>query len=485
MSVSSHLFELIKSLTKNDKRYFQMHSEFQGGYKIYMELFDMMDKQQVYDEEFIREQLGIDHLHVVKGYLYNQILKSLQSSCTKDQINIAQQINTLLSETLLLEKRGLYHHARKHLKKAKKLAIKYSKLHLLVPIIRKEISYLFFLDKKKIHQQFKILHQESQENNRNLMIESKIKDLYYQITILERTKMYSQQQIKTLSDTWEAFEQEYKIDQIDSFYIQFLKECIRSIFARFRLDKQARLKHYQKAIAVWESHRWMIKEESHSYKIHLANLLNCYFAVRQWDVFPELIQKFKSIPSRNFNEEAESFQSYAFYELLYFLNTRKLEHAVSALAEITKGIKTYQSKINKSRELSFYYNISILYFLLNDFKEAHNWLKKILDQQKNDHRKDIQRFAMILELFYHYELRQFELVQNLWGTVKRRLQSWAPLSNFEAIVMNSLKDILYSAQEKEKLSLMQQMQQDLQGLSGQKSELGMEEIMLWTEKHLS
>jgi hypothetical protein len=55
MKPSTELHDLIKSLTKSEKRFFKLHSSLQSGDKNYLRIFDAIDKQKVYDEDAIKK----------------------------------------------------------------------------------------------------------------------------------------------------------------------------------------------------------------------------------------------------------------------------------------------------------------------------------------------------------------------------------------------------------------------------------------------
>ena len=83
---SSHLYELIKSLSKAEKRYFKVFvtrhtaSDSQNNAQI---LFDAIDKQKTYNEELLLEQLSkyvfVKKFSIAKARLYDTILKSLDA----------------------------------------------------------------------------------------------------------------------------------------------------------------------------------------------------------------------------------------------------------------------------------------------------------------------------------------------------------------------------------------------------------------------
>jgi len=80
---SNHLFLLIKSLTKSEKRYFHRFATRHNAKENnqYLALFDAIQKQEQYDETLLKKELvgksSIQHFPVMKRYLYEQILESL------------------------------------------------------------------------------------------------------------------------------------------------------------------------------------------------------------------------------------------------------------------------------------------------------------------------------------------------------------------------------------------------------------------------
>lgn len=79
MRQSDDLFRLVKSMSKSEKRYFKLFASMQGKNKKYLLLFDAIDRQGVYNESALKEELKqekfVRQLAVTKGYLYNLILK--------------------------------------------------------------------------------------------------------------------------------------------------------------------------------------------------------------------------------------------------------------------------------------------------------------------------------------------------------------------------------------------------------------------------
>ena len=76
---SQALFHLIKALNKLEKRYFKLYSSRHviGEKNNYVRIFDLIDKQSLYDESAILEKASISkkQLENYKRHLYELILK--------------------------------------------------------------------------------------------------------------------------------------------------------------------------------------------------------------------------------------------------------------------------------------------------------------------------------------------------------------------------------------------------------------------------
>jgi len=479
------VFELIKSLTPNEKGYFRRFCDLQKGEKNYLDLFNVLEKMDRYDEAVLaaafKERTFYKDLHVVKNYLYNLILRSLRSFYWESTVD--QEINDQITDAVLLEKRGLYELARSSLVKARKLAIKYHRYYLLIPITKKEGSLWPLLEDRRLLEKMQTMNDELLAASQEIHNEIAIYIYYHRWTTFQRARQQESdsETWEQLLEAWTDFEKNHPQNHYKSFYSSYLLDCIRATAAFFQKDPATRFTHSAQVLEKWAANEHMIKTEPHVYKIHLSNHLSCCFQLQKWELFPALIAKLKALPSGNFNEEAEAFQNYAFYELLYLLNTRDFERAKDSLESITRGIEQYKAKINKARELSFYYNISVLYFMLEDFDKALLWLVRILNHPQTDHRRDLQRFAQILQLFYHYELGSVVFLESMAPNVRRKINRWSPLNEWEVFLFQLLDHLMTTTSNKATKAVFKTALNNLQ--SGEyEALLGYDEIRIWLEK---
>ena len=123
---SEQLFNLIKALSKGEKRFFKLYVSRLGNVndKKFIILFDAIEKQKKYDEEKIlnrEKDLNPKQLPNLKTHLYFQLLKSLRLSNSNNLRSI--KMMDLIDYARLLYSKCLYKECVKMLDKAKKAAI--------------------------------------------------------------------------------------------------------------------------------------------------------------------------------------------------------------------------------------------------------------------------------------------------------------------------------------------------------------------------
>src|SRR6056297_2223260 len=138
---TEHLFQLVKSLSKAEKRNFRLYANRlkNGEERKFLHLFDIMDKQEVYNEkEILKKAKNIkpQQLSNLKAHLYKQLLKSLRLQNANNDTEIS--IREWIDYAKVLYNKGLYKQSLRILEKTKNSAAKYHKPSLQYEIIEFE-----------------------------------------------------------------------------------------------------------------------------------------------------------------------------------------------------------------------------------------------------------------------------------------------------------------------------------------------------------
>ncbi|MBL4861660.1 MAG: hypothetical protein JKY09_01395, partial [Crocinitomicaceae bacterium] len=140
--VNEALFDLIKSMSKSEKRYFKLMSSRHtiGEENNYVRIFDAIDRQGLYDERKLFEDFNgeafLNRFSITKKRLYDHILSALDSFHSASSIE--SQLHKMLHSSDILFKRSLYDQSRRILKSAEKLALKHELSTLVLEIAGKQ-----------------------------------------------------------------------------------------------------------------------------------------------------------------------------------------------------------------------------------------------------------------------------------------------------------------------------------------------------------
>jgi hypothetical protein len=140
MKPTNQLFDLIKSLSPEEEKKFKLLSSIQQGEKNYIKLYNYIQKQDVYDEETVKnhfsKDLFVQHFASEKNQLLHHILKSLRSY--RQETITSATIDEEIKNIQLLFNKSLYKQSRKQLSLLKKRAQDYELFYSLLEIVELE-----------------------------------------------------------------------------------------------------------------------------------------------------------------------------------------------------------------------------------------------------------------------------------------------------------------------------------------------------------
>lgn len=443
MNVSSDkLFVLIKSLTKNEKRYFKRFAQIHGtsGNTAYLTLFDLIEAQKKFDEEKIKQKLSgtklAENLAVTKIYLYKLILKSLflYGANNDSYDELAQQF----IYGKILYKKGLYSHAKNYLNKARQRSV-LTERYLLAGDIELWLRLISawspeYFTNDKIDKTFKSLNHQL-EMQKAVLKQIKLNDLLF-------VKMRHTQQARTIDD----------INDITKTIKPYLKlppkeYCSNSIL---RMHHQS-LSLYYYFIGNYKKqyeemrNAYLISKSSevpgNVYKNILINYFGACHAAGKLEECEKLIHEYELANIANVSSEDFRLSVMFWLKLYVFIDTCKLDEAVAYVKKVEK-------KIMKMDMGSYYYNLqggayaaAYLYFVKGNYSETLKWLNKFFFFKKNEYgvRAETYFKASLLYILVHYELHNEELLKYFIKQTYRWLLKINLMNEFERTILNFIR----------------------------------------------
>ncbi|TND08831.1 MAG: hypothetical protein FD123_1685 [Bacteroidetes bacterium] len=417
-------------------------------------------------------------------YLYQAILRALRSYHEGTSVNL--ELYSLQMNVEFLFNRRLYDQSLSELERLKKSALKYNRYPILLSALELEQAILLEKNPKNMKELFvqsnkEILAALSQIGLHTQLGQNR-QELFYMLRNMFNSR--DEEKLKRAEALMQiALERE---DEVQDFMSRHHLLHTKSLHALYKSNWKEASKHYSDLVNHWEQHPDWISADAITYKKMLSNFLSTCHAIGDIAVIPPLLEKIKSIPCNSAEEEAEQFQNIYFIELLHLINTDAFEKLPALEKTIVGGLKKYKSKINKARELMFYYNFFVTYFCLHDWKTALDWINKIINSEKNDHRADVQALARLLRLVLYFELSYFDLLEYELINVERYLRQRKIWYAYEAAVARLLKKLIAKDEDERIPVFAKFIEQMTEFGAGRESPLPAgTEMQLWANYHIT
>lgn len=472
MKLSTELFDLIKSLSKSEKRYFKLHTSLQGGDKNYIKLFNEIDAQCQYDELEIKEKFKdekfVKQLTFTKNYLYRLIMKSLQAFHSDKSID--SKLCDIIQNCKLLYSRALYREFFTNIKTGKKLAEKYERFNYHLQLIEME-KVVFFKKVIKYKDEKEILNQESRLNEISSNFNA------YSNLIIE-TVNYFRLNGRIRDKSLNIFINKVKQNELMKSPDKAL--CILSKEAYYRElmylnDLQG---NFEEMISMCEKRLEIIQSNPEPFEDRVFN----YIA----DVLIYLIlinirvKKYKEagkyikLADKQFNEgkidETNYFMIKNYGSLILQLNQKNYKNASELVPEIISSLNNRDKKFDNNFRILIWFAIVKVLLLNNQTEEALDLNNSLLNDDIIKIRQDIKYYAELVNILIHYELKNYTLVKHLINSTLRLLERNKRSYKMENILLSFIKKLPAFKSDEEKLDKMIDIKRELEILRNDKYE---------------
>lgn len=470
-TVSLELFQLIKTLTKQEKRYFKLFASRHviGKENKYVILFDAIDKQDAYDEVKIKKKFAgqtfIKQLHVTKNYLYKLILSSLRQYHEGKSEDV---FPVLMRNAQLLFKKGLIQQSEKILDKAMKIAVGNERFLQVLEVYR--------LRHHIIHNRNDLQGLESYVNV----------DFQKEMDVLNIYKNYLEFQLlhdKIFIPYWksggirkeeekEAYSKLFEdplyqdIENAKSFNARMFYHNARFLYYFQIAEWEKCLEHMQEQVFMFENLEATQRKGDREAN-YISSLINLYIIQKQLHQYQEglkNLRKLRAIPTNSSTLKFRLFTRSYNLEIDLYISTGQFRKGISNLQSFVNELTDYEKQIQSQHRIGLYYNLAYLNFGAGKYNDALDWVNRLLDEPDVKTREDLYSFGRILNLFIHYELGNDQLLEYIVKSTYRFLLKRKRLYKAESIVLKFLKKYP-NFTDKQILKGFREMYQELSSLT--------------------
>jgi len=444
MKNSEHLFFLIKSLSKAEKRSFKLFTRANvQGENNYTILFDAIDRMQSYDHGVLIKKLKgkVDSgsISTIKVQLSNLILKSLRHN---NSINSPKAELRMYSDYLqILYEKGLYSQCKKLLNKVKGLARDYEEYLAIdsLSILEYQIA-IKESNAENLKHYIDVTYPEVKQARatNEILAEFEVLSAKMRMLLLESTSVggsLTEERFKSIID-----DPLLKLD-IDKYPLLCQVEY-HTIWGHYHYTMNAQKQTYFHRKRVLE----LVEQGQFGERFWLTHARFLLVSLTTFKMFKAFDHELELITTRINNTPANRRSATFQAELNATLHNIRFHRDLDEgnFLRISDYIDELETRYHSSNHLmdtnlkmAFYFNLSYAYLGNENYKKGLFWVNELLNSSEMKNlREDIQAHARIVNICIHYRLENYELIPSNILSTQRFLKS---KNRYNAILTSFLK----------------------------------------------
>lgn len=448
--VNNALYDLIRSLSKSEKRYFKLYSSRHtiGEENNYIRLFDYIEQQDQYDEDKLfadfKGEAFLNRFSITKKRLYDHILSALDAFHANNSAEV--QVYKQLHAVDILYEKALYNQCRRTLNSAEKLASKNSFKELMLIIQGKKKKLLetmgpTMVKDDEIKEISKIVDDSIQE--------VKIEDHLW----VSKSKLFTRLSEKGVARSTEEKKQFEAIIQdlphLDTSLFKgttlFLYNHTMSAYHYAVGDLKSSFLWLEKNISLFENKDLMKQVPVNKQISLLTNAIYISDKLGEYKKSLEFLSKLKEISQlTDLNEDLEIklFSSISSIELSLNIRKGDFEGALKLIESVGEGLDRFDDKLTVSRKAFLAFKLAVVQMGLGDYNQALKWINRILNDSKLDKTEDIYGFTLLLDLLVHLELNHEDLLPYSLKSVQRFFKTRNRMYSFETVLLKFISKLI-------------------------------------------
>ncbi|MDZ4846768.1 MAG: hypothetical protein SH857_14600 [Chitinophagales bacterium] len=439
------LFQLIRALSKAEKRYFRVFSGLEGaGSKSYLVLFDIMSGMKNYDKEMLKKKIKERNLSTdlskTRQYLFDALIKSLIFFYSENDSEFKTRLQ--LMQLLVLNKKELFSLAQKKLKIFERNCARQNRTLLLAETyaLMKTNAFNLFLnnyDNDNLHE----LMKKEESNLQLLMNESKFRSLMMQALTLIKEENRMQHDVVT--EEYKKLESNPLLQEAGKAKTLRSKLIYLSLMSiiKFKLKKnEEALSNASEYLRLLEKNKHLLKRNTFYYIVGLRNKLIALMELERHREVKAVLSKLKNVSCQNVNQEAIKFRTYYTFSLLTLMNSGDYESASKLIPDIEKELTSYGGLIDRYSALQMLLLMAEVHFGTKDFDKAVTLTNHILNEPQINDYINLNIVSKTTLLMAHYELGNFRLLPSLARSTLRQLNSNGFENTFESAFVKAFME---------------------------------------------
>lgn len=437
------LFTLIRTMSKSEKRYFQMFSDMQKGEKNYLVLFNYLDKHEVFDDALLRglkEKFPGNTIEAARKHLYTVIMKSLRTyDADKDT---ETRLMNLLQESRILYDKGLVKMSIDQLGKIKALSLRHEKFNYYILAARRELQYLVRSQFNGIDE-YELLEKQKAITE---MIEQGRKihnhTMLYEVLLLRYWKngmARSQRDVTRLNDL--LLEEYQLLNSSGKKPFELLKMHLnfQSIYFQMTGNANESLKVFRELESLFQQHQELWKDAPIYYFHLLDGILFDLRSMARYSEMDYFLQRLKAMPTSG-EALAGIIKLRALeYELNRHVDQERYEEAQQLLDQSLPAITRELSLLPFPMYSRFTFTRARVHMATGNYSTALRTINSALSKSTNAMNQSQLILFQLINLQVNALLNNTDYLVYAIRSVERKLKSERKLRGVEQLLISLLK----------------------------------------------
>ncbi len=434
---SPHLYELISSLTKSEKRYFKVRAKMQRETSDYVALFDEIDKMKDCNERRLvanlKKKKSEKNLPFRKTHLYNLVLEALKDYHREDKVGM--QLLSILSNVQITYDRGLYSHTEKWIDKGLQKSRNNFRFTIELMFVQWKRDLINHLQSTRMKKDMssataadlvKSLEVEHSKLLGVMEIDHAASKIYTKSTLIIRFGKFESLDatIKEIG----LFKKRFPLTSLPfSTQMKIRRAEGMILFAKRDLKSQAI--SLRAAISLWEAHPEMMEEFAQEYTLNLNNILVAKIEAGDFDGCEQYLEKLRNYMDDENKKRSpvERIRAYAFYQynVMKLYNSRRDYHLAQQAFD-KKRFDRSGLDLNTYKRSQILLELGVSYLFLGDHRQlARMGLEAIANYES--YQEEV--LSQIRNLFYiaHFVKGNLETLEQRFKSKDQLIRSWFEL----------------------------------------------------------
>lgn len=441
MKPSRDLFELVKALSKTEKRYVTLFlsSSFHGSNKNSLQLFRAISQQEEYDETALKKRLDktiTSRFSAEKNKLFELILESMLLYY-RDRTE-EKKINALRYEAAFLFSKNLRSAGWRYLRKATALSETVESFPTMI-----QLAYRENLEVRKAPPgEVSFSADEFQARNRRMVRalgeDLELYTLYTELLQLER-RFGTAAGSAAVRQAMEKIIRHPLVDPaypLDAFSSRLCRIEIRALYYKMLGNDRAALDCWDEMVAAYEASPGAIAQAYGRYSDTLLNRLQATLIAREYARFDKLLpQTRKALESirKYFGYQVDLILFYGpeLLELLALTMRADAKRGPAFLAQIEKRFRIHRETISEELRVTALYLLGTYHFYLGNLNKALGFYNDLIDSTNPNLAQNYQCMVRLVKLLLHSDLGHADLLPSLTASTARLLRKHGHLGKME------------------------------------------------------